>query len=371
MLDKIKNLININDEETKLVQGKILKFENNNCNILAFMTSIKLIGLDIDYKSESELRKIISGVSPTYENLIFLTRLIEHANIHEKMFNSNFNKNKNYSNKLNINNNAPISKRDVVIENESFSCNYIECIPTVPNNEAYKDSSELFSFENLELEDLKKFNNEEENTEFNFSSQNVNKNEISEEANIDNNLNKKQIVDNEIINSIKIIENIIKNKREIFKEKVRLFPPEIKLREKKNYDLLKINCPAELLKDIEKRHLRRKNEIMEKLKSYENNMIKVDKKLEKLRNKVNENYELMDTEDYINLKKNLITFEKNIDNFLKDFNQLFSADIKYIPQEKFSNLHLYVEEFDIKNEKFFNLGKSIEEVFSFISKLIQ
>ena len=100
-------------------------------------------------------------------------------------------------------------------------------------------------------------------------------------------------------------------------------------------------------------------------------MVKVDKKLDKLRKIINENYELMDTEDYIKLKQNMILFEKNIESFLRDFNQIFSADIKYIPQEKFSNLHLFVEEFEIKNEKLFNLGKSIEEVFSYINRLIK
>lgn len=192
-----------------------------------------------------------------------------------------------------------------------------------------------------------------------------------EKGTAESTLNKKQLVDNEIINSIKIIENMIKHKREIFKEKIRLFPPEIKLRQKKNNELLKINCSSEFLKEIEKDHQRKKNEIIEKLKLYEANITKVDKKLEKLKIKINENFEFMETEDYLKLKKNLIMFEKNIDNFLKDFNQLFAGDIKYIPLDKFSNFHLTLEEFDIKNEKLFNLGKSIEEVFSFISKLIQ
>lgn len=354
---------------------------------------MKLIGLDIDFKSESDLKKIISGVSPNYENLVFLTKLIEHANLHEKLFTPNPKVRNRFSQS-----NIPMNKRDEIMEDQDFSCNYVDCIPTANNNNELlnKDSSELFSFENLNLENLKKFANEDDSVDLNINPEmnkeyNLKNNKINEKNNKDRNaenvyehslenedekgpessLSKKQLVDNEIINSIKVIENLIKNKREIFKEKIRLFPPEIKLREKKNHELLKLNCSAEFLKDIEKDHHRKKNEIIEKLKLYEHNMSKVDKKLEKLKSKINENFEFMETEDYIKLKKNLIVFEKNIDNFLKDFNQIFAGDIKYIPQERFSNLHLTVEEFDIKNEKLFNLGKSIEEVFSFISKLIQ
>ncbi len=361
LLDKVKNLININDDELKSIQ--------------AYITCVKLIGLDIDYKSESDLKKIVSGVSPNYENVVFLTKLIEHANLSEKLFN-NASKIKNsslvnlFSHKV-----TPIVKKDEIVENNiEFSCNYIECIPTVSaNNDIIKDNSELFSFENLNLEDIQKLNNDESESKENLSNKeemNLNENQKEEEL-TENTLNKKQIVDNEIINSIKIIENLIKNKKEIFKEKIRLFPPEINLREKKNYELLKLNCPPDTLKEIEKEHQRRKNDMIEKLKIYENNMVKVDKKLNKLKNKIKDNFEFMETEDYIRLKKNLIFFEKSIDCFLKNFNQLFAGDIKYIPQDKFSNLHLFVEEFDIKNEKLFNLGKSIEEVFSFISKLIQ
>jgi len=334
---------------------------------------VKLIGLDIDFKSESDLKKIVSGVSPNFENISFLTKLIEHANLNEKLFTNNI-KNKNSQLNKYTHMNIPISKRDEIIEtNNEFSCNYIECIPTVSNNnDMIKDHSELFSFENLNLEDMQKLNKEEDENEnlLNNEDLEINNNQ-KEENRAENILNKKQIVDNELINSIKIIENLIKNKREIFKEKIRLFPPEIKLREKKSHELLKINCSTEYLKEIEKEHQRRKNDNIEKLKIYEKNMMKVDKKLEKLKTKIKDNFEFMETEDYIKLKKNLIVFEKNIDYFLKDFNQLFAGDIKYISQEKFSNLHLFVEEFDIKNEKLFNLGKSIEEVFSYISKLIQ
>jgi len=317
---------------------------------------------------------MISGLSANYENLVFLTKLIEHAHLHEKLF-TKIPNNKNNQNRF-FCSNLPNNLKDDKIEHKDFSCYYVDCIPTISNNENQKENLELFSFENLNLEDLKIICSKNEEEKKNFEKGNLpfterNQEVIPDEDKDENVVNKKQIVDNELINSIKIIENLVKNKKEIFKEKIRLFPPEIKLRERKYHDMLKINCSSEFLKETEKDHQRKKNEIIEKLKLYEKNMLKVDRKLEKLKVKINKNFEFMDTEDYLKLKKNLILFEKNIDNFIKDFNQLFAGDIKYISNDKFSNLHLFVEEFELKNEKLLNLGKSIEEVFSFISKLIQ
>lgn len=372
------------------------------------MTCFKIIGLDIDYKSDSELKKIVCGVSSNYENLVFLTRLFEHANLCEKLFYNNIPQNALKINKQGTtkqnNKLQPLSYKqsgnfqhaelnDDINDNENIFYDYIECMPSSGNehtNENRDEGSELFSFENLKNENINyenSMNNSQNIINLNFQAEKNNLNmydtkryEAGNNRNTDNNnnynmnaqgLNKRQIVDNEIINSVKIIDNIIKNKREILKEKIRLFPPEIKIREKKNFDSLNLAVPADLLREYEREHAKRKNEMIEKLQIYEKNMLKVDKKLEKLKCKVNESYELMETEDYLKLKQNLIIFEKKIDNFIRDFNQLFAQDIKYIPQEKFSNLHQVVEEFEIKSEKLFNLGKSLEEVFSFISKMIQ
>ena len=48
-----------------------------------------------------------------------------------------------------------------------------------------------------------------------------------------------------------------------------------------------------------------------------------------------------ENENIIELKNNLIKLDKAMDDFLKDYNQLYSKNIKYISEDKISNLHFF------------------------------
>jgi hypothetical protein len=82
---------------------------------------------------------------------------------------------------------------------------------------------------------------------------------------------------------------------EIFKEKIRLFAPEIKL-----------------IKDQSSTFY--KNECITKIQQYEELSNKIQMKIEKLRkNRIDINYETVSNEDIMKTKQILINFEKAID----------------------------------------------------------
>lgn len=332
---------------------------------------------------------MIIGVSNTFDNLEILLKIIEHANVHDYLFKRNKKQiEAKYLNHLKKDNKINRDNKDINnlninlnLKNEdsqsNFSYDYVDCMPT-GNIDNENNESEFFSFENFDIDNFKLLSQKDENKEINFNfnsdKKERNKSNINNEKNNTNNAefynNKRKFVEDELISIIKITQNLINSKNEIFKENIRLFPPDVKLREKSKLQNIKLDCDTDLFKEYEREHAIKKNEVIERLKLYEKNMIKVDRKLDKLKSKIKENFEYIDIEDHLKLKKFLIGFEKNVDRFIKDFNQLFADEIKYIPPEKFSDLHNYIDEFNDKNEKLYNLGNSIQEVFGFINKLI-
>lgn len=153
-------------------------------------------------------------------------------------------------------------------------------------------------------------------------------------------------VDREIKETIKIINYLAENKKEIFKEKIRLFAPSSKI--------LKDNKEVTHLDEID---------IKKKIEEFEKICDKVNKKLSKLLT-MDLSYNYHDTDDLIETKKLLISLDKNIEIFLKDYNQLYATNIKYISEEKTSNLHLSVETFLEKYDKVIELSNYLQEIFA-------
>ena len=118
--------------------------------------------------------------------------------------------------------------------------------------------------------------------------------------------NKKNILNQELDLAMKLIDVIDNNKNELFKNDIRLF---INDKNKNNEKNNKINI----------------QKINDDINNCKLLIEKVDKKLEKL-NKIDiigEKKEEKNIYDKLELKKYLNTFEKNLDEFLVDFNYLF------------------------------------------------
>ena len=74
--------------------------------------------------------------------------------------------------------------------------------------------------------------------------------------------------------------------------------------------------------------------------------------------------------EILQLKNKLIEFDKKLDNFIKDYNQLYSKGIKYISKDKMPTLQFYVDEFKSKYDVILSLSSSLEEIFSLHNKIL-
>ncbi len=164
----------------------------------------------------------------------------------------------------------------------------------------------------------------------------------------------KHIFNQEIESASKLIDVINKNKIELFKKNIRLF---ISLKESEKNNINNINFSEE-----EKINIKKINESINNCKIL---IEKVEKKLEKLKNiklcDNNEN-EQQNIYDKLELKKSLINFENNIDEFLADFNNNYEKELKYINPDNISHL-------DEKNTELLNEYKKIEDVASLLEKI--
>ncbi len=164
----------------------------------------------------------------------------------------------------------------------------------------------------------------------------------------------KLIYSQEIESATKLIDVINKNKIELFKKNIRLF---ISLKESEKNNINNINFSEE-----EKINIKKINESINNCKIL---IEKVEKKLEKLKNiklcDNNEN-EQQNIYDKLELKKSLINFENNIDEFLADFNNNYEKELKYINPDNISHL-------DEKNTELLNEYKKIEDVASLLEKI--
>ena len=171
----------------------------------------------------------------------------------------------------------------------------------------------------------------------------------------------KNILSQEIDSAAKLIDIINKNKIELFKKNIRLF---ISLKEneknKLEYD--------KYFSDEEKINIKKINESINNCKLL---VEKVEKKLDKLNNiKINDNNEQQNIYDKLELKKSLNNLEKNVDEFLVDFNENYEKELKYINPETIS--HLDEKNTELLNEykKIENIASLLEEIFAIHNKII-
>ena len=168
----------------------------------------------------------------------------------------------------------------------------------------------------------------------------------------------KNILNQEIESAAKLIDIINKNKIELFKKKIRLFIS-IKENEKNKFEYDKT------LSDEEKLNIRKINESINNCKVL---IEKVEKKLDKLNNiKINDNNEQQNIYDKLELKKSLNNLEKNVDEFLIDFNENYEKELN--PE---SISHLDEKNTELLNEykKIENIASLLEEIFAIHNKII-
>ena len=167
----------------------------------------------------------------------------------------------------------------------------------------------------------------------------------------------KTILNQEIDSANKLIDIINKNKIELFKKNIRLF---ISLKEKEKNKLVN--------SDEDKINIKKINESINNCKIL---IEKVDKKLEKLKNiNLTENNEQQNIYDKLELKKALNILEKNIDEFLVDFNDNYEKELKYINPDNISHLDERNEELLKEYEKIENVAAILEQIFAIHNKII-
>ena len=167
----------------------------------------------------------------------------------------------------------------------------------------------------------------------------------------------KTILNQEIDSANKLIDIINKNKIELFKKNIRLF---ISLKEKEKNKLVN--------SDEDKINIKKINESINNCKIL---IEKVDKKLEKLKNiNLSENNEQQNIYDKLELKKALNILEKNIDEFLVDFNDNYEKELKYINPDNISHLDERNEELLKEYEKIENVAAILEQIFAIHNKII-
>ena len=166
--------------------------------------------------------------------------------------------------------------------------------------------------------------------------------------------NKKNILNQELDLVMKLIDVIDNNKNELFKNDIRLF---INDKNKNNEKNNKINI----------------QKINDDINNCKLLIEKVDKKLEKL-NKIDINGEKKEEKniyDKLELKKYLNTFEKNLDEFLVDFNNYYEKELKYINPDNLSHLDETNTELLNQYKKIEDVSSILEEMFSIHNKIIK
>ena len=173
--------------------------------------------------------------------------------------------------------------------------------------------------------------------------------------------NNKNIFNQELELATKLIDIIDKNKIELFKKNIRLF---ISLQENEINKLKddKTNNQSDIINI---------NKINDNINNCKSLIEKVDKKLEKLSTiDLNENDE-KNIYDKLELKRYLNIFEKNLDEFLIDFNNYYEKELKYINPDNIS--HLDEKNTELLNEynKIENVASTLEQMFSIHNKIIK
>ena len=172
----------------------------------------------------------------------------------------------------------------------------------------------------------------------------------------------KNIFNQELELATKLIDVIDKNKIELFKQNIRLF----------------ISFQESEIKKIGDRNDNNNDSInIKKINENINNckllIEKVDKKLEKL-SKVDlneENNEDKNIYDKLELKRYLNIFEKNLDDFLIDFNSFYEKELKYINPDNISHLDEKITELLNEYKKIENVASILEEMFAIHNKIIK
>ena len=173
--------------------------------------------------------------------------------------------------------------------------------------------------------------------------------------------NNKNIFNQELELATKLIDIIDKNKIELFKKNIRLF---ISMHEN---EINKITND----KNNNQKDIININKINANINNCESLIEKVEKKLEKLSTiDLNENDE-KNIYDKLELKRYLNIFEKNLDEFLIDFNNYYEKELKYINPDNVS--HLDEKNTELLNEykKIENIASILEQMFSIHNKIIK
>ena len=169
--------------------------------------------------------------------------------------------------------------------------------------------------------------------------------------------NNKNIFNQELELANKLIDVIDKNKIDLFKKNIRLFINDINNHNINNNIDNKINV----------------KKINDDINNCKLLIEKVEKKLEKL-NQIElneENIEEKNIYDKLEFKKCLIIFEKNLDEFLIDFNNYYEKELKYINPDNISHLDERNTELLNQYKKIENVASILEEMFSMHNKIIK
>ena len=169
--------------------------------------------------------------------------------------------------------------------------------------------------------------------------------------------NNKNIFNQELELANKLIDVIDKNKVDLFKKNIRLFINDINNHNANNDINNKINV----------------KKINDDINNCKLLIEKVEKKLEKLNNiEINEE-SIGETNIYdkLEFKKCLNIFEKNLDEFLVDFNNFYEKELKYINPDNISHLDEKNTELLNQYQKIENVASILEEMFSIHNKIVK
>ena len=179
--------------------------------------------------------------------------------------------------------------------------------------------------------------------------------------------NNKNIFNQELELANKLIDVIDKNKIDLFKKNIRLF---ISLQEN---ELNKVISDKNQNQNNENKNVINLKKINDNINNCKLLIEKVEKKLEKL-NIIDLNEEKKEEKniyDKLELKKYLNIFEKNLDDFLIDFNNHYEKELKYINPDNISHLEEKNTELLNEYQKIENAATILEEMFSIHNKIIQ
>ena len=166
--------------------------------------------------------------------------------------------------------------------------------------------------------------------------------------------NKKDVFNQELDLANKLIDVIDKNKNDLFKNNIRLF-----INDKKNNNINNINNKLNIKK------------INDEINNCKILIEKVEKKLEKLNtiDLTEEKQEETNIYDKLEFKKDLNFFEKNLDEFLVDFNSYYEKELKYINPDNVSHLDEKNTELLNQYQKIENTASILEQIFSIHNKI--